>query len=67
MARSSAEAKQQLGAQGLGNARITAESMPMGELPEFMFDPDIAELAAKASRDTLPMALLRSLREKSGA
>lgn len=62
LARSSAEAKQQLGAQGLGNARITAESMPMGELPEFMFDPEIAELAAKASRDTLPMALLRSLR-----
>ena len=62
LARSSAEAKQQLGAQGLGHARITAESLPMGELPDFMFDPEMAELAAKASRDTLPMALLRALR-----
>jgi len=62
IARDSGEAKRQLQSMGLAEAKVMNESIPLGETPNFMLDPEIAAMAARSAREGLGMALLRAAR-----
>jgi tetratricopeptide (TPR) repeat protein len=61
LARNSGEAVHQLDALGLRDARIVGESTPMGELPDFMLNPEFAAIAARSAREGIGMGLARAL------
>ncbi|WP_395791317.1 tetratricopeptide repeat protein [Aquimonas sp.] len=61
LARNSAEAVHQLDALGLRDARVVGESMPMGELPDFMLNPEFAAIAARSAREGIGLGVARAL------